>query len=216
MSLSSPFRVLKTARARRVLLLALVALAAWPLVARVAARALIVSAEPRSADAVVVLAGSSAYEERARRAAEIFREGRATKVLLTDDGEAGGWSQELERNPRFVERAAKELARAGVPRESVETLPQIVSSTHDEALLVREYARARGLRSILIVTSAYHSRRALWTFRRVLEGSGVAVGLEPVAPGEQMPTIGTWWLTLRGWRVVAGEHLKMVYYRMRY
>lgn len=202
--------------ARRVLPLALVALAAWSLVARVAAGALIVSAEIPRADAIVVLAGSSTYVERTRRAAEIFRERRAAKVLLTDDGDAGGWSNELERNPRFVERAADELARAGVPRGEIEALPRTVSSTHDEALLAREYAEARGLRSILIVTSAYHSRRALWTFRRAFEGSGVAVGLEPVAVGAQTPAMGTWWLYPRGWQLVAGEYVKLIYYWLRY
>jgi uncharacterized SAM-binding protein YcdF (DUF218 family) len=210
------FQILKRARARRVLPLALVALAAWAVVARVAAGALIVSAEMPRADAMVVLAGSSTYVERTRRAAEIFREGRAMKVVLTDDGQKGGWSNELERNPRFVERAADELVRAGVPRGEIEALPQIVSNTHDEALLVRDYARSRGLRSILIVTSAYHSRRALWTFRRAFDGSGIAVGLESVAPGEQTPALGTWWLYPHGWRVVAGEYVKLVYYRLRY
>ena len=201
---------------RRALPFVLLALAAWVFVARAAALALIVTAELPRADAVVALAGSSAYVERARRAAEIVREGRATKVLLTDDGQLSGWSNESESNPRFVERAAAELARAGVPSADVEVLPQTVSSTQDEALLVREYARERGLRSIMLVTSGYHSRRALWTFRRAFEGSGVRVGIEPVAPGEQTPTPGTWWLSPRGWQSVAGEYVKLVYYWLRY
>lgn len=197
-------------------MLALVALAAWPFVARLAAGALIDGAELPRADVVVVLAGSSAYVERARRAAELVREGRATKVVLTDDGQLSGWSQELERNPRFVERATDELERAGIARADIEPLPQVVFSTHDEALRVRDYARARGLRSVLVVTSAYHSRRALWTFRRVFDASGVAIGLEPVAPGQQTPGQWTWWLRPNGWRVVAGEYVKLIYYCLRY
>ena len=212
----SPLKLLRGERVRRALPFALLALAAWAFVARAAAEALIVTAELPRADAVVALAGSSAYVERARRAAEIVREGRATKVLLTDDGQLSGWSNESESNPRFVERAAAELASAGVPGADVEVLPQTVSSTHDEALLVREYARERGLRSIMLVTSGYHSRRALWTFRRAFEGSGVRVGIEPVAPGEQTPTPGTWWLSPRGWQTVAGEYVKLVYYWLRY
>jgi uncharacterized SAM-binding protein YcdF (DUF218 family) len=212
----SPLKLSRGERVRRVLPFALLALAAWAFVARAAALALIVTAELPRADAVVALAGSSAYVERARHAAEIVREGRATKVLLTDDGQLSGWSNESESNPRFVERAAAELARAGVPSADVEVLPQTVSSTHDEALLVREYARERGLRSIMLVTSGYHSRRALWTFRRAFEGSGVEVGIEPVAPGGQTPSPGTWWLSPRGWQSVAGEYVKLVYYWLRY
>lgn len=212
----SPLEILRRVRVRRALPFVLLALAAWPFVARGAAEALIVSAELPRADAVVVLAGSSAYLERTRSAADLFRAGRATKVLLTDDGQLSGWSNELQRNPRFVERAAAELAHAGVTATDIEVLPQTVSSTWDEAVLVREYARARDLRSIMLVTSGYHSRRALWTFRHAFEGSGVAVGIVSVAPGVQTPNVGTWWLSPRGWQSVAGEYVKLVYYWLRY
>lgn len=204
------------ARRRAALVAALVLLLGWPPLAWLAAGGLIVTAELQRADAIVVLAGSAAYRERAGLAAQLFREGRAPRVLLTDDGELSGWSEELQRNPRFVERAAGELARAGVPAEGVEVLPRTVSSTYEEAVLLRDYAARRGLRSVLLVTSAYHSRRALWTFRKVFEGSGVEVGLVGVAPGDQSPPPSTWWLWARGWRMVAGEYLKMIYYRVRY
>jgi uncharacterized SAM-binding protein YcdF (DUF218 family) len=208
--------VVRNQKARRILLIVCASLAVWSLLAWFAAHKLIVSAELSQADALLVLAGSSTYRERARRAAELFHEGRAPKIILTNDNQLSGWSNELQRNPFFFERAAAELARAGVPRDRVEILPQAVSSTHDEALLVREYAKARGLRSIMIVTSAYHSRRALWTFRRTFEGSRISLGLTAVAPGEQTPPPATWWLHPHGWDVVAGEYLKFIYYRLRY
>ena len=195
---------------------ALVALAAWSLAAWGAARWLVVRADLPKADALAVLAGSSTYVERSRRAAELFREGRAPLVLLTDDGQRGGWSAAEERNLFFVERAAEELRRAGVPADRIEVLPGAVSSTHDEAVRLREHAGARGLRSVLVVTSAYQSRRALWTLRRVFEGSGVEVGLSAVEPGLQAPRAATWWFVPLGWRLVPGEYLKLIYYRLRY
>lgn len=211
-----PTQLWRSRRARRAALFAAVVLAAWSLLAWVAAKGLIVSRELSGADRIVVLAGSSAYHERARLAAELFREGRAPKIVLTNDGQQGGWSNELQRNPLFAERAADELRRAGVDEAAIEVLPQQVASTHDEALLLREYASAHGLRSILLVTSAYHSRRALRTFGKAFEGSGVQVGLVNVAPGEDMPPAATWWLHARGWQFVAGEYVKLVYYRVRY
>ena len=211
-----PLQLLITGRARRVLIFALVGLVAWSFVAWVAARALIVSDEMEHADAMVVLAGSTVYIERTRRAAELFREGRAAKIILTNDNQQSGWSNELQRNPLFIERAAEELRRAGVPQDAIEMLPQVVSSTHDEALLLRAVAEAQGLHSILIVTSAYHSRRALWTFRKVFERSGINVGLTIVPTGDETPQPATWWLHLSGWRVVAGEYLKLIYYWLYY
>jgi len=182
----------------------------------IAAEALVVRSELERADALVVLAGSSTYAERARRAAELFSEGRAPVVILTNDNVPSGWSAAQERNPLFVERAADELRRRGVPAEKIEVVPGTVSSTYDEAVHLREYAGRRGLRSIQVVTSAYQSRRALWTLRRVFRGSGVAIGMDPVAPGEQAPRAATWWLYPLGWQMVPGEYVKMIYYWLKY
>ena len=104
-----------------------------------------------------------------------------------------------------------------MPQTRIEVLSPLVSSTHEEAVLLREFAAAHNLRSLLFVTSAYHSRRALWTLRRVFEGSGVEIGLDFV-PAGQMQTPGpfSWWLHLRGWQMVAVEYIKFVYYWAQY
>jgi uncharacterized SAM-binding protein YcdF (DUF218 family) len=201
---------------RRRVIIAIAALGAWALGAWAAAGWLVVREDLPRADALAVLAGSATYVERARRAAELYREGRAPRVLLTDDGQSGGYSAADDRNPLFVERAARELRAAGVPDEAVEVVPQTVTSTFDEAVRLRAHAEARGYGSLLVVTSGYQSRRALWTFRRVFEGSGVRVGVEPVEPGRQTPRPFTWWLHPLGWRLVPGEYAKLVYYRLHY
>lgn len=181
-----------------------------------AAQWLIVSADLPRADAIVVLAGSSAYTERALHAAKLFGEGRAPVILLTNDGQHSHWSDEQQRNPTFVERAAEELRLAGVPADKIKVLPQAVSSTYEESVLLREYTTAHHIHSILLVTSAYHSRRALWTMRRALRGSGVSIGLSAATSGRGMPPPMTWWWHAPGWRIVAGEYLKFAYYALRY
>lgn len=202
-------------RARRAAPVVVALLLAWPFAAWLAARALVVRSELGGADALLVFSGSADYAERARWAAHLFREGRAPKVVLTNDGLRGGWSQSEQRNLFFYERARAELLSGGVPANRIEVLPEVVSSTHEEALLARRYAEQRGVRTLLAVTSPYHSRRALWTLRRVFSGSGVGLGLEaPPAAG----TLATaaWWLSSSGWRTVGAEYLKMVYYRVAY
>jgi uncharacterized SAM-binding protein YcdF (DUF218 family) len=67
----------------------------------------------------------------------------------------------------------------------------------------------------LIVTSAYHSRRALWVFTRVFRDTGIQVGLV-IASREESPSPVKWWLTLRGWQFVPTEYVKMVYYLINY
>jgi uncharacterized SAM-binding protein YcdF (DUF218 family) len=188
----------------------------WILVAWIGARALIVNADLPSADAIVVLSGSSAYIERTHKAAELFHQRRAPLILLTDDNTRGGWSSALQTNPYFVERARDELIKQGIPTDKIRTIPGTVSSTHDEALTIKDYAVSERLRSLLVVTSAYHSRRALRSLRQSLAGTAIIVGLEPVAVGGEIPTPALWWLRVEVWRSVAGEYIKLIYYRFVY
>lgn len=196
--------------------IALLTLVSAIAVAWIAAEALIVKSHLAHADALVVLAGSSTYLERTRHAAQLFREGRAPLIILTNDNQNSGWSTEAERNPLFIERAIDELKSRGVPTERIEIIPGRVGNTHDEVVHISDYAREKKLQSILVVTSAYQSRRALWTLRRIFRGSGIEVGLDAVQPGEQSPGPATWWLSRLGWRMVPGEYLKLVYYWLKY
>ena len=198
---------------RRLLKVLVLLLLAWVILAWVAARALMVNAEIGSADALVVLSGSSSYVERTQRAAELYRQGRAPVVLLTNDHTRGGWSSALQTNPFFVDRAIDELTKQGVPAERIRIVPGVAASTQSEAVIVKDYAASQGLRSILIITSAYHSRRALRTFRKTFEGTGVVIGLEPSSSASPA---AFWWLRPSGWRDVAGEYVKLIYYRFVY
>jgi uncharacterized SAM-binding protein YcdF (DUF218 family) len=195
---------------------ALLLIVAWTILAWAAARVLVVRSELPRADALVVLAGSSTYVERTHRAAQLFAQGVSSRIVLTNDNLSGGWSASQERNSLFVELAAEELKRQGVPAENIEIVPGAVTSTYDEITRVREYSDKHGLRSILVVTSAYHSRRAWWTLRHVFRGSDVAIGLETAGPGGQSPWPATWWWHRVGWQMVPVEYAKIGYYWLRY
>jgi uncharacterized SAM-binding protein YcdF (DUF218 family) len=162
------------------------------------------------------MSGSSTYKERTQKAAELYRQGRAPLVLLTDDHMRGGWSSALQTNPFFVERATEALIDQGVPAEKIRIVPGLASSTHDEAALLKDYASTTGLRSILVVTSAYHSRRTLRSLQQSFAGTGTTIGLEPVPPGSQTPAPAFWWLHFQGWRSVGGEYVKLIYYWLKY
>lgn len=197
-------------RIRRRLLVAFLLLAIWSLLAWAGARWLIVEAPLARADAIVVLSGSATFVERTQKAAALFKEGRSSRIILTNDNQQGGWSSVEQRNPYFYERATSELTGAGVPRSAIEVIPQPVYSTRDEAALLRSYSDDRGWQSLLVVTSAYHSRRALGTFQTAFTTSSVAIGLEHPATGLQTPRPATWWFHPRGWLMVPTEYLKMV------
>src|SRR5262245_13656568 len=164
------------------------------LVAWGAARSLVVRAPLEHPDAILVLSGSSRLTERNRLAAELFREGRAPRIILTNDNVQLGWDSKEQRNPFSYEKARRILQADGVPLERVDVLLQpIVGGTYRELELVRSYASQRQLHSLLVVTSAYHSRRALWTARSVFKETGVTMGLEHANP---TPSPCSWWLWL--------------------
>jgi len=200
---------------RKVIKWLLILTVAWSMLAWLGARALIVSAPLASADAIVVLSGSSAYPERTQKAAELYRDGRAPLVLLTDDHTRGGWSSAQQRNPFFVERATEELIKGGVPAEKINIVPGVASNTRYETSLIKEYALNHGMHSILVVTSTYHSRRALRSLRQVFAGTEVVIGLEP-ATRPLTPSPVFWWLQPEGWRTVGVEVVKLIYYWLKY
>jgi uncharacterized SAM-binding protein YcdF (DUF218 family) len=204
-------------RRRRVVIIVVLGLAVlWPVLTWSGARLLIVKSEIAAADAIVVLSGSSTYLERADWAAKLYREGRAPVIILTDDNLISGWDRVEERNPFFYELAARELMKRGVPESKIQVVSNIALGTYEESLGLRDYATAHKLKRLLVVTSAYHSRRALWSMRRACEGSGIEIGIDSPPPGWQTPAPSRWWWRRWGWRVVAGEYGKLIYYRMRY
>jgi uncharacterized SAM-binding protein YcdF (DUF218 family) len=189
---------------------------AWILFAWFLAQNLIVEKPLERADAILILSGSGVHLERSQKAALVYKQGVAPKILLTDDGERAGWSRAEQRNPKFTEVTRNNLIAAGVAPENIEILPGQVSGTIDEAEALRRKIEQTGWKSVLIVTSPYHARRSLWIFDKVSKNDDVQIGVVSPPPGEQSPMPFVWWMTSRGWYLVAGEYVKAVYYWLNY
>ncbi len=189
-----------------------VLLGVWIIVAPFLATNLIVEKPLENADAIMVLSGSAVYEERTKKAAELYKQGVAPIVIVTDDGERARWFDSDKTSPTIVELEQRELIANGVMPDAVRVLPGQVAGTDDEAKALRDEIAARPLNSVLIVTSAYHSRRALATFEKILADRNVTLGIASPPPGGDTPTPSYWWLRPRGWQTVAGEYVKIAVY----
>ena len=205
-------KVKKLSRSFKFLAIFILLTTAWIFLAPSLAERLVVEKPLQFADAIIVLGGSSVYLERTQKAALVYKEGIARKTLLTDDGEKTGWSRSEKRNIPYVELAQRSLIAQGVPVENIEIIKPDGSGTIYEAQIVREKARANDWKSILIVTSAYHTRRALQTFEKTFANDNIEIGIVAPPTGQQTPPPFYWWLTARGWDVVAGEYVKSLYY----
>ena len=101
-----------------------------------------------SADAIVVL-GGGVHEQRAERAAELFRQRAAPRIFISGEGDDG------------INRQL--LLQAGVQASAIQ-IEGKSQTTRENAELSIKLLRAENIRSAILVTSWYHSRRALKTF----------------------------------------------------
>jgi uncharacterized SAM-binding protein YcdF (DUF218 family) len=100
-------------------------------------------------DVLVVLGGG---EGRAERAAELYRHGDAPLVLVTGHGDCQSNIQALEHH--------------GVPADAITAEPKALT-TMENARLSLPLLRQMNAHRVIIVTSWYHSRRALACFEHV-------------------------------------------------
>jgi len=106
---------------------------------------------------------------RVWHAAALFHAGKAPVVIVA----AGNRSHDSELQPEA--QAIGEMLRGlGVPAHAIR-LEGHSRNTRENAEHALAHARAVQARSVLLVTSAIHMRRALRTFERAWEGSGVRV-----------------------------------------
>jgi uncharacterized SAM-binding protein YcdF (DUF218 family) len=134
--------ILRVALALAVLLLALVAAAFF-----LPQMFLCVDSGPVKADAIVVLGGGGG--ERPERAAELFKEHAAPRIIISGLGDC-------ENNRRI-------LLKAGVPAGAIQ-LEGKSQTTRENAEFTIQLFRAENVHRVILVTSWYHSRRALACF----------------------------------------------------
>lgn len=160
------------------------------------------------ADALVVMAGST--QERLPVAAHLFLAGISPKILLTNDGVLGAWSEEKHRNLYRVEWAEADLKKMRVPEKAIVKLAYSSSGSIYDALNSRKEILGEGYKSIMIVTSDYHTRRSMWSFERVLRGHHVTIGVCPV--NSEMNRMSDFIKFLE----LSREMIKYIYYTFQY
>ena len=100
-----------------------------------------------SADVIVILGGG--LHERPVRAAELFKQHAAPRILISGEGD-----DEINRQL---------LLQAGVPASAIE-VENHSRTTQENAQFSIKRLRAENVKRAIIVTSWYHARRGLKTF----------------------------------------------------
>lgn len=148
------------------------------------------------ADAVVAISGGDT-SARTAEAIRMYQNGWGKKLVLS----GAALDEESPSNAAVMREQA--LA-AGVPSAAI-LIDQDSRTTLQNAAYVQEIFKNNDIKSIILVTSAYHQRRAALEFGRYQD---IEVRNHPVASDRQWS--GLWWLTPRGWWIAGSEIAKII------
>ncbi len=159
----------------------------------------------RHASAVLILPGSE--NTRPFVAAGLIKAGYADLALVPETRANPDVHEGSELSTSELTRQI--LLRRGIPERKIVTLEGSSDSTIGDAMALNRYFQQFGESDIIIVTNAYHSRRAQWTFRHVLPEHQTRLRFYS---GPNEFDVRRWWTSRKGCRVVLSEWLKFAFY----
>jgi uncharacterized SAM-binding protein YcdF (DUF218 family) len=163
------------------------------------------------ADAILVLSGSSMA--RPLEAADLYLAGYAPRIVLSRDQRPIGMPALAERGILFVTGAARThgvFLQLGIPNEAIIIPDRIHTNTAVEAVTLREMAADERWNRVIVVSSAYHLRRAAFAFRRELRGTDVQILMRRTRYEDFEPD--QWWRQRRDIRAVVEELPRLAAY----
>jgi uncharacterized SAM-binding protein YcdF (DUF218 family) len=192
------FMMISSARKHRWLWLILL-LAAVTLFGVEAGRMLVVNA-PQKSDLIVVLAGET--DRRPALALDLLRQGYAPRILLDVPASAKIYDSTLTQ-------IAADYVRKLPVASQIALCPIAGLSTRDESHDVATCLTAEhGATRILLVTSDYHTRRALSILRHEIRGRYFSV-----AAAHDDSQFGIRWWTHRQWaKICLDEWLRLIWW----
>ncbi len=155
---------------------------------------LIVSDNIENADCIVALGGENI---RKKEAVKLFKKGYAKKILFTG-----------------FEITKDDYERYGLKSNEYIYPVKSAFNTYEESQVVLDILKRYDFKSLILVTSFYHSRRASATFKRFLEKENIKVMVYPV-----------FWenFDIKNWdknsylkKAVIIEWLGLLYYKIEY
>jgi uncharacterized SAM-binding protein YcdF (DUF218 family) len=144
---------------------------------------------PTHVDAAVILEGSIAGEKaRVAGAAQVLQQGIADRALLSLPKESY-WGQSIPP----VARAYIERNYGSAIASRFDFCENGALSTEEEAQALTDCIRERNWRTVAVITSSYHTRRAGFIWRRTIRsrGPGLTLWIHGVSDPEFEPH--GWW-----------------------
>lgn len=118
---------------------------------------------------IYVLGGNQdSLTHRFREASILYHQGLSNKILILGRPGITDYSTDLGRNLTNDEWAIRELGKFNVIKEDIEpvTVQASFFGTLSEAKALQDIVRKKGCNILILVTSAYHTRRTFITFSK--------------------------------------------------
>lgn len=149
---------------------------------RFAGESWIIEDKLERSDAIIVLSDDNFYADRATRATQVYRQGLASLVVAS--------GRKLRPYAGIAELIEHDLVERGVPKDKILRVAHDADSTRAEAQALAQIAAQRKWRSLIVVTSNYHTRRARYIFAHVFP-AGTVIRVTGARDGEFDPD--SWW-----------------------
>jgi uncharacterized SAM-binding protein YcdF (DUF218 family) len=172
---------------------------------------LILEQTPQKADLIVVLNGRDT--ERSLASVDLYNQGYANLIIMAGLAKQPGTDEFWKRvGNNFNEKIffQKAIEAMGIPASSFKFIGSGVTSTYDEAMATREFLKKNGYKSILLVTSKWHSKRAYLTFRSAVKNDGIKIVIQPSKYDSFRPD--AWWKDRNDAELVFDEYVRLTYY----
>ena len=145
-------------------------------------------------DAIIVLSG---FDGRLEHGIKLFKEGYGDCLILSNSDD---FDEETLREHDISEDQVISESHA--------------DSTFTNATLTKEIVLEREFKSVIVVTSEFHTSRTRYIFNKVYRDTDVKLIFSGSKNGFFNSKL--WWFNFRGIYVVAVEYVKWLYYLIRY
>ncbi len=139
------------------------------------------SAQPKQVDAVVYILGGDqdSLECRFKTATELYNSGLTNKMLTLSRPGITEYDPLLRRNMTNDEWTLKKLSELGIKREDIELVPleNGMFGTLTEAKGISYIAQKKGYRRLILVTSAYHTKRTWLAFSKPSKDNDIILSI---------------------------------------
>ncbi len=152
----------------------------------------------KKVDAIVAVSGGDT-PARTKEAVHLFQQGWASSLIFS------GAAQD-KSGPSNAAVMRDDAIAAGVPASAI-TIEEQGETTKQNADRTQQLLEEKSIKTVILVTSAYHQRRAGLEFSERANGK-VTIVNHPVASDKQWS--GWWWLTPGGWYLAVGEFIKIM------